>query len=178
MMNFFKRRKTKSDGDLEDSSIGANLGERSVSEDELKDGASQEETYEPWTPDEGSVADPLMMKTPELDEVNREAIAKADSIEEQVAAALKTVYDPEIPVNIYEMGLVYNVDVSEQKNVAVQMTLTSPGCPVAEQMPGMVKHAVQSFVKGIGEVTVEIVWDPPLSPDKMSEVAKLELGFM
>ena len=124
------------------------------------------------------MADPLMMKTPELDEVNREAIAKADSIEEQVAAALKTVYDPEIPVNIYEMGLVYNVDVSEQKNVAVQMTLTSPGCPVAEQMPGMVKHAVQSFVKGIGEVTVEIVWDPPWSPDKMSEVAKLELGFM
>ena len=113
-----------------------------------------------------------------MDEVNREAIAKADSIEEQVAAALKTVYDPEIPVNIYEMGLVYNVDVSEQKNVAVQMTLTSPGCPVAEQMPGMVKHAVQSFVKGIGEVTVEIVWDPPWSPAQMSEVAKLELGFM
>ena len=95
MMNFFKRRKTKSDGDLEDSSIGANLGERSVSEDELKDGASQEETYEPWTPDEGSVADPLMMKTPELDEVNREAIAKADSIEERCIAFSEIIFESE-----------------------------------------------------------------------------------
>ena len=177
MMNFFKRRKTKSGSNLEVSSLANDIESPSVAKDELSENSSEEQTYEPWTPDVEQV-DPLVMKTPELDEVQREAIAKADTLEEQVVAALKTVYDPEIPVNIYEMGLVYNVDVSEEKDVAVQMTLTSPGCPVAEQMPGMVKHAVQSFVEGIGEVAVEIVWDPPWSPDQMSEAAKLELGFM
>ena len=118
------------------------------------------------------------MEKPQADAAELEAIANAGTFEEQVTAALKTVFDPEIPVNIYELGLIYGVDVSEQKDVSIRMTLTSPGCPVAEQMPGMVQHAVHSFVDGVHDVEVEIVWDPPWTPDLMTEAAQLELGFI
>ncbi|MBJ90285.1 MAG: SUF system Fe-S cluster assembly protein [Woeseia sp.] len=118
------------------------------------------------------------METPKANQEELESIANAGSMEEQITAALKKVYDPEIPVDIYEMGLVYGVNISEEKNVTIRMTLTSPGCPVAEQMPGMVQHAVNTFVQGVRDVDVEIVWDPPWTPDLMSEAAKLELGFM
>jgi FeS assembly SUF system protein len=91
-------------------------------------------------------------------------------------AALKTVYDPEIPVDIYELGLIYKVDVGDNKDVTIDMTLTAPGCPVAGEMPGMVKDAVKT-VKGIGEVTVNMTFDPPWTPDRMSEEAKLELNM-
>mgnify|MGYP006187253815 CR=1 FL=1 len=121
---------------------------------------------------------PLVMETPHANAAELESIANAGTVEEQVTAALKKVYDPEIPVDIYEMGLIYGVEVSEAKDVSIQMTLTSPGCPVAEQMPGMVQHAVHSFVDGVGDVAVEIVWDPPWTPDRMSEAAQLELGFI
>ena len=121
---------------------------------------------------------PLEMEEPQADAAELESIANAGTIEEQITAALKKVYDPEIPVDIYEMGLIYGVEVSEQKDVSIRMTLTSPGCPVAGQMPGMVEHAVQNFVTGVRDVEVEIVWDPPWSPDLMSEAARLELGFM
>ena len=121
---------------------------------------------------------PLVMETPQADAAELESIANAGTIEEQITAALKKVYDPEIPVDIYEMGLIYGVEVSEAKDVSIRMTLTSPGCPVAEQMPGMVQHAVHSFVEGVGDVEVEIVWDPPWTPDLMSEAAQLELGFI
>jgi FeS assembly SUF system protein len=120
----------------------------------------------------------LVMETPQADAAELKSIANAGSLEEQITAALKKVYDPEIPVDIYEMGLIYGVEVSEAKDVSIQMTLTSPGCPVAGQMPGMVEHAVHSFVEGVGDVEVEIVWDPPWTPDRMSEAAQLELGFM
>lgn len=148
-------------------------------------------TYEAWSPEgneDGHVSaeaspgnyapPPLVMETPQADAAELESIANAGTFEEQITAALKKVYDPEIPVNIYELGLVYGVDVSEQKDVSIRMTLTSPGCPVAAQMPGMVEHAVLSFVEGVGEVEVEIVWDPPWTPDLMSEAAQLELGFI
>lgn len=94
----------------------------------------------------------------------------------KLVAALKTVYDPEIPVDIYELGLIYKVDVSDNKDVAVDMTLTAPGCPVAGEMPTMVKEALEG-VEGIGQVTVNMTFDPPWTPDRMSEEAKLELNM-
>jgi FeS assembly SUF system protein len=94
----------------------------------------------------------------------------------KLVIALKTVFDPEIPVDIYELGLIYKVDVADNKDVAVDMTLTAPGCPVAGEMPGMVKGALEG-VEGIGEVTVNMTFDPPWTPERMSEEAKLELNM-
>ncbi|HVZ91139.1 MAG TPA: SUF system Fe-S cluster assembly protein [Rhizomicrobium sp.] len=94
----------------------------------------------------------------------------------KLVAALKTVYDPEIPVDIYELGLIYKVDVSDHKDVTIDMTLTAPGCPVAGEMPGMVKSALEG-VEGIGTVTVNMTFDPPWTPERMSEEAKLELNM-
>ncbi|HEY5048658.1 MAG TPA: SUF system Fe-S cluster assembly protein [Rhizomicrobium sp.] len=94
----------------------------------------------------------------------------------KLVAALKSVYDPEIPVDIYELGLIYKVDVADNKNVVVEMTLTAPGCPVAGEMPVMVKTALEG-VQDIGEVTVNMVFEPPWTPEKMSEEAKLELNM-
>ena len=91
-------------------------------------------------------------------------------------AAMKTVYDPEIPVDIYELGLIYKVDVADNKDVSVDMTLTAPGCPVAGEMPQMVKDALER-VEGIGAVTVNMTFDPPWTPDRMSEEARLELNM-
>src|SRR5689334_4109855 len=94
----------------------------------------------------------------------------------KLIAALKTVYDPEIPVDIYELGLIYKVDVADNKDVAVEMTLTAPGCPVAGEMPKMVQTALEG-VEGIGKVTVTMTFDPPWTPEKMSEEARLELNM-
>ncbi|MDE2134488.1 MAG: SUF system Fe-S cluster assembly protein [Alphaproteobacteria bacterium] len=94
----------------------------------------------------------------------------------KLVAALKSVYDPEIPVDIYELGLIYKVDVADNKDVAVDMTLTAPGCPVAGEMPAMVKAALET-VEGIGAVTVNMTFDPPWTPERMSEEAKLELNM-
>ncbi len=93
-----------------------------------------------------------------------------------VQAALREVYDPEIPVNIYELGLIYKVDIDDKNGVFVEMTLTSPGCPVAGEMPGMIADAVRT-IENVGEVTVEIIWDPPWDPSKMAETAKLQLNM-
>ncbi len=109
-------------------------------------------------------------------------VASALSAEEledftrKLVAALKTVYDPEIPVDVYELGLIYKVDVADNKDVVVDMTLTAPACPVAGEMPGMVKSALET-VEGIGEVTVNMTFDPPWTPERMSEEAKLELNM-
>jgi FeS assembly SUF system protein len=99
-----------------------------------------------------------------------------EAIGQELIAALKTVYDPEIPVDIYELGLIYKVDVADNKDVTIDMTLTAPGCPVAGEMPDMVKNAVKA-VKGVGEVKVNMTFDPPWTPDRMSEEAKLELNM-
>ena len=99
-----------------------------------------------------------------------------DDFTTKLVTALKTVYDPEIPVDIYELGLIYKVDVADNKDVAVDMTLTAPNCPVAGEMPGMVKSALD-LVEGIGAVTVNMTFDPPWTPDRMSEEAKLELNM-
>ena len=93
-----------------------------------------------------------------------------------IVAALKTVHDPEIPADIYELGLIYKIDVDDERNVAVDMTLTSPGCPVAGEMPGWVENAVGS-VAGVGVVTVKLTFDPPWDKDRMSDEAKLLLGM-
>ena len=101
----------------------------------------------------------------------------AESLEDRVHAALRGVYDPEIPVNIHDLGLIYDVRIAPGGKVDIKMTLTAPGCPVAGTMPGMVEQAVAA-VDGISHVDVELVWDPPWNQDMMSDVARLELGFM
>ncbi len=98
-------------------------------------------------------------------------------IENEVVEALKTVFDPEIPVNIYELGLIYNVDVRDDRSVEVRLTLTSPMCPVAGTLPPEVEVKVAQ-VTGVTAATVDLVWDPPWEPSMMSEAAKLELGMM
>jgi FeS assembly SUF system protein len=93
-----------------------------------------------------------------------------------VIMALKTVFDPEIPVNIYDLGLIYDINIDESQHVHIQMTLTSPGCPVAQTFPGTVEQAVNQ-VEDVKECTVELVWEPPWTQERMSEVARLELGI-
>ena len=102
--------------------------------------------------------------------------AELDRLTDQLIEKLKTVYDPEIPVDIYELGLIYKVDVSDDKDVAIDMTLTAPGCPVAGEMPGWVQNAVGA-VEGVSDVEVNMTFDPPWSPDRMSEEAQIAVGM-
>ena len=99
-----------------------------------------------------------------------------EQTKDMVILALKGVFDPEIPVNIYDLGLIYNVDINEEGHVDVQMTLTTPGCPVAQTFPGTVEQAVNQ-VEGVSDCTVELVWEPPWSQERMTEAARLELGI-
>ena len=96
--------------------------------------------------------------------------------EDQVIAALRTVHDPEIPVNIYDLGLIYDTTILDDGTIEIEMSLTAPGCPVAGEMPGEVARAVAAL-PGAGEVTVRLVWEPPWTPDLMSEDARLALGM-
>jgi FeS assembly SUF system protein len=96
---------------------------------------------------------------------------------DSVIEAFKSIYDPEIPVNIYDLGLIYHVEITPDHHAKVKMTLTTPHCPVAESMPGEVELRVGA-VPGIGDAVVELVWDPPWDPQKMSDEAKLELGML
>ena len=100
-----------------------------------------------------------------------------EALREQIVDALKTVYDPEIPVNIYELGLIYEVAVDGDGKTAIRMTLTTPMCPAAEMLPPEVETKARS-VEGVTHVDLELVWEPPWSPDMMSEAAKLELGMV
>ncbi len=102
--------------------------------------------------------------------------AELDRLTDDLVTALKTVFDPEIPVDIYELGLIYKVDVSDDKDVLVEMTLTAPGCPVAGEMPGWVENAVMT-VEGIRSAKANLVFDPPWDPSKMSDEAKLALNM-
>jgi FeS assembly SUF system protein len=104
-------------------------------------------------------------------------VEERDALEEQVIDALKTVYDPEIPVNIYELGLIYDIDIDTEGNTKIAMTLTAPGCPVAGSMPEWVRSAVAS-VPGVESTEVEMVWEPPWTPEMMSMRAKLELNML
>ena len=102
--------------------------------------------------------------------------AELEQLTSDIVAALKTVYDPEIPADIYEIGLIYRVDIDDDRNIDIDMTLTAPGCPVAGEMPGWVENAVNS-VPGVGMVTVNMVFDPPWTPDRMSEEAKIAINW-
>lgn len=115
-----------------------------------------------------------------LEPGNREVVLErmdAEELREPIVAALRTVHDPEIPVNIYDLGLIYKIDIESDGRVDIDMTLTAPACPVAGTMPGMVEDAVRQ-VEGVGDVHVELVWEPPWTQDKMSQEALLELGMM
>ena len=101
---------------------------------------------------------------------------EVERITRDLIAALKTVYDPEIPVDIYELGLIYKVDLDDDRNLAIDMTLTAPGCPVAGEMPGWVENAARS-VEGIQDVTVNMVYDPPWEASRMSEEAQVALNW-
>jgi len=103
--------------------------------------------------------------------------ASDEDLLERVIAAMRTVYDPEIPTNIYDLGLIYAIDMIGDREIAVRMTLTAPGCPVAGIMPGMVERAVET-VEGIDRCQVELVWDPPWTKDRMSEEAQLQLDML
>jgi FeS assembly SUF system protein len=111
-------------------------------------------------------------------DLNTATAAPADpaDVENGIVEALKKVFDPEIPVNIYELGLIYDVDIQEGGKVLVKMTLTSPGCPVAGSLPGEVKTRVET-VPGVASAEIDLVWDPAWNPSMMSEAARLQLGM-
>lgn len=111
--------------------------------------------------------------------MENKTIEKIDkqALEEKIIAALKTCYDPEIPVDIFELGLIYEIRIDDDGFVNVKMTLTSPMCPVAGTLPGEVEQKVKS-VSGVTDAKIDLVWNPPWEKDMMSEVAKLELGFL
>jgi len=122
---------------------------------------------------------PLEIEDGQANPINNKPPLKIEDaqLEGRVIEAISTIFDPEIPVNIYELGLIYNIGLSKPGNIRVEMTLTSPSCPVAGTLPGDVQRVVES-VDGAANVEVKLVWDPPWTPEKMTEAAKLELGFM
>ena len=99
-----------------------------------------------------------------------------NDLKEAIIKEIKKIYDPEIPVNIYELGLIYKIEIIEKKKVNIDMTLTTPNCPVAESLPKMVKNNILQ-IDGVSDVDLNLVWDPPWTKDKMSEAAKLELNL-
>lgn len=103
-------------------------------------------------------------------------VVDKEQLNATVIEALRGVFDPEIPVNIYDLGLIYNVTIDDERHVAIQMTLTTPGCPVAQTFPGTVEQAVNQ-VEGVSDCTVELIWEPPWTQERMTEAARLELGI-
>jgi FeS assembly SUF system protein len=136
------------------------------------DDTSTQATQRPIAPDPAA---------PEASPENTPAASPAspgdETVNDRVVQMLTTIFDPEIPVNIYEMGLIYGLDVNADGDVAIRMTLTSPTCPVAESLPPEVESKVGA-VEGVRTVKVELTWEPPWTPERMSEAAKLELGYL
>jgi FeS assembly SUF system protein len=130
-----------------------------------------EGTAKPNVSPEEQTAGPAAAAAPALPQ------EELDRLTSDIVAALKTVYDPEIPSDIYELGLIYKIDISDDREVAVEMTLTAPGCPVAGEMPGWVADAARK-VKGVASVHVNLVFEPPWTPARMSDEAKLELNML
>jgi FeS assembly SUF system protein len=135
----------------------------SLSGDDASEAAIDPGQAELFAPEETTAVEPLAQE--ELDRLTDELIA-----------AFKTVFDPEIPVDIYELGLIYRVDINDNREVVVDMTLTAPGCPVAGEMPGWVQNAVMG-VRGVADCRVNLVFDPPWEASKMSDEAKLQLNM-
>jgi len=127
--------------------------------------------HEPAEPLESSPS------APPGDAAQPQAPAARGELEGRIVAVLRTIFDPEIPVNIHELGLIYGVDIADDASVTVRMTLTAPACPAAGILPGEVETKVRA-VDGVKDATVELVWDPPWSPDRMTEAAKLQLGML
>ncbi|MBN9603198.1 MAG: SUF system Fe-S cluster assembly protein [Afipia felis] len=111
-----------------------------------------------------------------MDTTSALAPEETERLGADIVAALKTVYDPEIPADIYELGLIYKVDIKDDRAVDVQMTLTTPNCPAAGDLPNFVENAIAS-VPGVGPVTVNVIWEPPWTPDRMSDEARLVLNM-
>lgn len=186
MMNAIKKLLGSADAPSEDKLVSPDGEATALAPVEASD-------YEAWTP--GTADTPAAtdaapanatIDAPEATASPEPEVSPADEsqgtetapdLETRIVDAIKLVYDPEIPVNIYELGLIYGVDIDENKDVHIQMTLTAPGCPVAGDMPGWVVVAVESNVEEVGKVDVELVWDPPWNPELMSEAAQLELGY-
>lgn len=118
-----------------------------------------------------------MIDFAKLSEHLQEPPTDQKDLEARVIEMLRTIYDPEIPVNIYDLGLIYKLDVNAAGEVQVRMTLTAPNCPVAQDFPDMVQNKLW-LVDGVSDVTVELVWDPPWGREKMSEAARLQLGML
>ena len=148
---------------------------REREQDVMRSGEMQ--TGEPWAEDRADYFNFAPEPPPETEGVERPEGEDDPDLLESVLDALRTVYDPEIPVNIVELGLIYELTVKQGGIVYVEMTLTTPACPVAQSMPGEVENAV-SAVPGVSEVRVRLVWNPPWDRDRMSEEAKLELGLL
>lgn len=139
----------------------------------------------PTPPDGGLAPDPTLDSGPEIATSSKQSASASatalppeeiDRLTNDIIAALKTVYDPEIPADIYELGLIYKVEVDDDRNVAINMTLTAPGCPVAGEMPIWVENAVNA-VPGVAQTKVSIVFDPPWDQSRMSDEARLAVGM-
>ena len=137
---------------------------------------SETTATEPTDPIEAAGDSETSSATDNPPSVRLASVAPDATLLERVVTGVRGVYDPEIPLNIYDLGLIYRIDITEEGKVAIDMTLTSPMCPVAESLPGEVEMAARG-VDGVAEVVVELVWDPPWGPEVMSEAARLELGI-
>ena len=139
----------------------------------VEDAVDTEETARETMERKRDYLEGFLAKKPE----EENAAGPGGKLQQAVIDALKEIYDPEIPVNIYDLGLIYGVEVDDESDVTVTMTLTTPHCPVAETMPGEVELRAAS-VPGVRDAEVNLVWDPPWGPDKMTDEARLELGML
>jgi len=175
-------------GENEDSTLSyAEVGESASAAEFAEDGSSLDHDSAVIEPvSEGAIA-PDTVITPDADQDSVETESELETgpqvtgggdpeLRSRVITALKEIYDPEIPLNIYDLGLIYRIDIDPDTNTSIDMTLTSPNCPVAESLPGEVENAAKA-VDGIGDVQLELVWDPPWDMDRLGEAARLELGM-
>ena len=175
-------------GENEDSTLSyAEVGESASAAEFAEDGSSLDHNSAVIEPvSEGAIA-PDTVITPDADQDSVETESELETgpqvtgggdseLRSRVITALKEIYDPEIPLNIYDLGLIYRIDIDPDTNTSIDMTLTSPNCPVAESLPGEVENAAKA-VDGIGDVQLELVWDPPWDMDRLGEAARLELGL-
>ena len=175
-------------GENEDSTLSyAEVGESASAAEFAEDGSSLDHDSAVIEPvSEGAIA-PDTVITPDADQDSVETESELETgpqvtgggdpeLRSRVITALKEIYDPEIPLNIYDLGLIYRIDIDPDTNTSIDMTLTSPNCPVAESLPAEVESAAKT-VEGIGDVQLELVWDPPWDMDRLGEAARLELGL-
>jgi FeS assembly SUF system protein len=145
----------------------------------VSDGSTADSPFSPpdvWALDTGALTAPSPASNANMPEVGPTDPAITAELQGPIIEVIKTVYDPEIPVDVYELGLIYDIAADAERRVKILMTLTSPACPSAQQLPSEVRYKVKA-VPGVKDAAVEIVWEPPWDKDRMSEAAKLQLGF-